>query len=325
MTVLVVGSIALDTLETPFGKVDDELGGAGSYFSLAASVLTPVQLVGVVGSDFPGRHMDTLRSRNVDLQGLQRVEGGKTFRWSGRYEYDMNVAHTLDTQLNVFGEFQPKLPESYRETEFVYLANITPRVQLEVLDQVRKPKFVGLDSMNFWIGNPDTKRDLTEVIKRVNAVFMNDAEIRQYTGKYNLFEAAREVLDLGPQVVLLKKGEHGAVAVSREGIFVAAAYPLEVFKDPTGAGDSFAGGFMGHLAESGDTSWAGIKRAMVFGSVIASFAVETFGVEGLLEMKREVIEDRFETLRNCTIFDSLEKQSAVSPQLSAATGNEPLT
>src|ERR1700687_2087701 len=305
MTVLVIGSIALDSLETPFGKAEDELGGAGSYFSLAARVLPPVQLVGVVGSDFPGRHIDMLRSHGVDMQGLQRVEGGKTFRWTGRYEYDMNVAHTLDTQLNVFGEFQPKLPESYRDTEFVYLANITPRLQLEVLDQVRKPRFVGLDSMNFWIGNPETKKDLTKVIERVNAVFMNDAEIRQYTGKYNLFEAARSILDLGPQVVLMKKGEHGAVAVSREGVFVAAAYPLDSVKDPTGAGDSFAGGFMGHIAETGDVSWAGIRRAMVFGSVIASFAVETFGVAGLLQMQRDAIEDRFETLRNCTMFESL--------------------
>src|SRR3977135_2525403 len=305
MTVLVIGSIALDSLETPFGTAENVLGGAGSYFSLAASTLTSVQLVGVIGSDLDERHLDTLRSQGIDLQGLQRVEGGKTFRWTGRYEYDMNVAHTLDTQLNVFGELQPNLPESYRETEYVYLANITPRLQLDVLSQVRKPRFVGLDSMNFWIGNPETKRDLTEVIKRVNAVFMNDAEIRQYTGKYNLFEAAREVLNLGPQVVLMKKGEHGAVVVSREGVFVAAAYPLETVKDPTGAGDSFAGGFMGHLSESGDTSWGGIKRAMVFGTVIASFAVETFGVDGLLSMRREAIEQRFETLRTCTMFESL--------------------
>ncbi|MDQ6671929.1 MAG: PfkB family carbohydrate kinase [Chloroflexota bacterium] len=312
MTVLVIGSIALDTLETPFGKVEDELGGAGSYFSYAASALTPVQLVGVVGSDFPERHVATLRSHGVDVQGLQRVEGGKTFRWSARYEYDMNVAHTLDTQLNVFGEFRPNLPDSYRDTEFVYLANITPRVQLEVLEQVRSPRFVGLDSMNFWIGNPDTRKDLTRVIERVNAVFMNDAEIRQYTGKYNLFEAARSVLALGPQVVLMKKGEHGAVAVSREGVFVAAAYPLEAVKDPTGAGDSFAGGLMGHLAQSGDTSWAGIKRALVFGSVIASFAVEAFGVEGLLHMRREAIEERFELLRKCTIFDALTALSAAA-------------
>ncbi|MCA1645854.1 MAG: PfkB family carbohydrate kinase [Chloroflexi bacterium] len=311
MTVLVIGSIALDSLETPFGTAEDVLGGAGSYFSLAASTLTPVQLVGVVGADLDERHLHTLRAHGVDLTGLQRITDGKTFRWKGRYEYDMNVAHSLDTQLNVFADFKPVLPESYRQTAYVYLANITPSLQLDVLDQVRQPKFVGLDSMNFWIGNPDTKRDLTEVIKRVNAVFMNDGEIRQYTGKYNLFEAARDVLALGPQVVLMKKGEHGAVAVSRAGIFVAAAYPLEMVKDPTGAGDSFAGGFMGHLAESGDVSWDGIKRAMIFGSVVASFAVETFGTDGLLQMDRDAIHDRYETLRTCTMFESLGRPSGV--------------
>ncbi|HEX8966435.1 MAG TPA: PfkB family carbohydrate kinase [Chloroflexota bacterium] len=319
MTVLVIGSIALDTLETPFGKAEEQLGGAGSYFSLAASVLTPVQLVGVVGSDLPDQHLDTLRSQGVDLRGVQRVQNGKTFRWSGRYEYDMNVAHTLDTQLNVFGDFQPNLPDSYRQTEYVYLANITPRLQLEVLQQVHNPKFVGLDSMNFWISNPDTRRDLTSVIESVTAVFMNDSEIRQYTGKYNLFEAARDVLSLGPKVVLMKKGEHGAVAVSREGIFVAAAYPLETVKDPTGAGDSFAGGFMGHLAESGDTSWTGIKRAMIFGSVIASFAVETFGTDGLLQMTRGAIEERYEMLRQCTMFEALAQPDGVAGSSSAAT------
>src|ERR671932_134338 len=309
MTVLVIGSIALDTLETPFGRADEQLGGAGSYFSLAASVLTRVQLVGVVGADLPERHLQTLRPRGVDLEGVQRVQNGKTFRWKGRYEYDMNVAHTLDTQLNVFGDFRPNLPASYRDTEFVYLANITPRLQLEVLEQVRTPRFVGLASMNFWIGNPETRRDLTDVIRRVNTVFMNDAEIRQYTGKYNLFEAARDVLNLGPRVVVMKKGEHGAVAVSREGVFVAAAYPLETVKDPTGAGDSFAGGFMGRLAESGDASWEGIKNAMVFGSVIASFAVEAFSVDGLLAMRREAIHERYETLRQCTMFEALVPES----------------
>ena len=305
MTVLVIGSIALDTLETPFGRAEEQLGGAGSYFSLAASALTPVQMVGVIGSDLPERHLETLRSRGVDLTGVQRIQNGKTFRWSGRYEYDMNVAHTLDTQLNVFGDFKPDLPSNFRQTEYVYLANITPRLQLEVLEQVQNPKFVGLDSMNFWIGNPDTKRDLTEVIERVSAVFMNDSEIRQYTGKYNLFEAARDILSLGPRVVLMKKGEHGAIAVSQDGIFVAAAYPLETVKDPTGAGDSFAGGLLGRVAESGDTSWTGIKRAMVFGSVIASFAVETFGTDGLLSMTRESIEERYEILRRTTMFEAL--------------------
>ena len=305
MAVLVVGSVAFDSIETPFGHVEEVLGGAGAHFSLAASVLTPVRLVGVVGADMPERYLDLLRQRGVDLQGLQRVEDGKTFRWAGRYEYDMNVAHTLDTQLNVFADFKPSLPDGYRETDFVYLANIIPRLQLDVLEQVRRPTFVGLDSMNFWIGNPDTRADLARVIERVDAVFMNDAEIRQYTRTYNLFEAARQLLAQGPRVVLMKKGEHGAVAVSNEGIFVAAAFPLEAVKDPTGAGDSFAGGFMGRLAQTGDTSWEGIKRAMVFGSVIASFAVEDFGLDGLLAMRPEAIEERFETLRQYTAFEAL--------------------
>jgi sugar/nucleoside kinase (ribokinase family) len=309
MAVLVVGSVAFDSIETPFGHVEEVLGGAGAHFSLAASVLTPVRLVGVVGADMPERYLDLLRQRGVDLQGLQRVEDGKTFRWAGRYEYDMNVAHTLDTQLNVFADFKPSLPDGYRETDFVYLANIIPRLQLDVLEQVRRPTFVGLDSMNFWIGNPDTRADLARVIERVDAVFMNDAEIRQYTRTYNLFEAARQLLAQGPRVVLMKKGEHGAVAVSHDGIFVAAAYPLESVKDPTGAGDAFAGGFMGRLAQSGDTSWDGIKRAMVFGSVIASFAVEDFGVDGLLAMTRERIEQRFETLRQYTSFEALAESS----------------
>jgi len=305
MSLVVVGSLAFDNIETPFGRADDVLGGAASYFSLAASVLTSVQLVAVVGADMPEEYLDLLRQRGVDLSGLQRIPDGKTFRWAGRYEYDMNVAHTLDTQLNVFADFKPNLPESYRQAEYVYLANILPSLQLGVIEQISRPRFVGLDSMNFWIGNPETRADMAPVIERVDAVFMNDAEIRQYTGSYNLFEAARQLLTQGPRVVLMKKGEHGAVAVSNEGIFVVAAYPLETVKDPTGAGDSFAGGFMGRLAEAGDTSWEGIKRAMVFGSVVASFAVEDFGVAGLLRMRREQIEERFETLRQYTAFEAL--------------------
>src|SRR5436190_12226750 len=252
MSLLVVGSVAFDEVETPFGKCEKMLGGSASHFSISASYFTDVRVVAVVGGDFSPEEQRVFDTHGIDTSDLERIPEGQTFRWKGRYEYDMNVAHTLDTQLNVFGDFQPNLPENYRQTEYVYLANITPSLQLGVLEQVHGPKFVGVDSMNFWIGNPDTRGDLTEVIKRVNAVFMNDGEIRQYTGKYNLFEAARDVLALGPQVVLMKKGEHGAVAVSREGVFVAAAYPLDSVMDPTGAGDSFAGGFMGHLSESGD-------------------------------------------------------------------------
>jgi len=304
LTVLVVGSLALDSVQTPFGKVDDVLGGAASYFSLAASTFTDVQLVGVIGADFPRQHLDLLASRPIDLNGLQRIQNGKTFRWAGRYDYDLNVAHTLDTQLNVFADFDPRLPEQYRASEYVYLANILPSLQLSVLEQVRQPRFVGLDSMNFWIGNPDTKRDLTRVIERVTAVFMNDAEIRQYTGTYHLLQAAREILDLGPRVVLIKKGEHGAMAVSREGVFVIAAYPLEEVKDPTGAGDSFAGGFMGHLAESGDTSWDGIRRAMAYGSVVASFAVEDFSVQRLIGLTRDELRERLRLLQQVTAFQT---------------------
>ncbi len=304
MSVLVVGSLALDSVQTPFGKVDDVLGGAASYFSLAASTFTDVQLVGVVGADFPRQHLDLLRTRPIDLSGLQRIQNGKTFRWAGRYDYDLNVAHTLDTQLNVFADFDPQLPSDYRSSEYVYLANILPSLQLSVLEQVRQPRFVGLDSMNFWIGNPETKRDLGRVIERVTAVFMNDAEIRQYTGTYHLLQAAREILALGPRVVLIKKGEHGAMAVSAEGVFVAAAYPLEEVKDPTGAGDSFAGGFMGHLAESGDTSWNGIRRAMAYGSVVASFAVEDFSVLRLVDLTRDDVRERLQLLREVTSFEA---------------------
>ena len=304
MTVLVVGSLALDSVQTPFGSVDDVLGGAASYFSLAASTFTNVQLVGVIGADFPQPNLDMLTTRPIDLHGLQRIQNGKTFRWAGRYDYDLNVAHTLDTQLNVFADFDPRLPEQYRETEYVYLANIQPSLQLNVLEQVRRPRFVGLDSMNFWIGNPETRGDLTRVIERVTAVFMNDAEIRQYTGTNHLLQAAREILELGPRVVLIKKGEHGAMAVSREGVFVIAAYPLEEVKDPTGAGDSFAGGFMGHLAESGDTSWDGIRRAMAYGSVVASFAVEDFSVQRLIDLTRDDLRARLQLLREVTSFQA---------------------
>ncbi|MDQ3808716.1 MAG: PfkB family carbohydrate kinase [Chloroflexota bacterium] len=301
---LVVGSLALDNVVTPFGQVDEVLGGAASYFSLAASTFTDVRMVGVIGSDFPRQHLDLLASRPIDLSGLRRIDGGKTFRWVGRYDYDLNVAHTLDTQLNVFADFDPQLPERYQDTEFVYLANIVPKLQLRVLEQVRRPKFVGLDSMNFWIGNPDTRRDLARVIERVDAVFMNDAEIRQYTGTYHLLQAARQIIDVGPRVVLIKKGEHGALAVSREGVFVVAAYPLENVKDPTGAGDSFAGGFMGHLGETGDTSWTGIRRAMAYGSVVASFAVEEFSVERLVNLTREEVRERLHLLREATSFEA---------------------
>ncbi|MBI2756657.1 MAG: sugar kinase [Chloroflexi bacterium] len=310
MTVLVVGSVGIDDVQTPFGTAQGVLGGAASYFALAASPFTDVQLVGIVGDDFPREHVDLLRAHRVDLAGLQTVPGGATFRWAGKYEFDLNVAHTLDTRLNVFTDFQPRLPEHFRDTEFVYLANIQPGLQLDVLSQIHHPRFVGLDSMNFWIGNPETRATLSQVIARVNAVFMNDAEIRQYTGTYHLLEAARQVLSEGPDVVLIKKGEHGAVAVSEAGVFVAAAFPLEAVKDPTGAGDSFAGGFMGSLAQSGDTSWAGIRRAMAYGSVVASFAVEDFSVDRLRTLDGGQIAERYQLLRECTVLEPHQAAAA---------------
>jgi len=308
--VVVVGSVAFDSVETPFGKVNEVLGGAASFFSFAASLFAPVKLVATVGADFPEEYLGWFKSRNIDLAGLQRQANGATFRGVGDYGYDLNVAHTIDTQLNVFADFKPQLPESYKDVEFVYLANIMPALQLEVLSQVRKPKFVGVDSMNFWIGNPETKAILGDVTKKVDAVFMNDAEIRQYTGTHNILVAARELLDQGPSVILIKKGEHGAVAVSREGVFVASAFPLESPQDPTGAGDSFAGGFMGHLAQTRDTGWPGIKRAMAYGSVVASFAVEDFSVRRLLSITADDVRHR---------YAELEKLTALEAQLLSST------
>jgi sugar/nucleoside kinase (ribokinase family) len=302
----VVGSVAFDSVETPFGKADNVLGGAASFFSLAASLYTKVKMVGTVGNDFPDEYLDLFRSRGIDLEGLQRQADGQTFRWVGDYGYDLNVAHTIDTQLNVFATFQPKLPESYRDARYVYLANILPALQLQVLDQVRAPEFVGLDSMNFWIGDPEHRKTLAQVVKRVNAVFMNDAEIRQYTDTYNLLQAARQVLSEGPRVVFVKRGESGAMAVASEGVFVASAFPLESPKDPTGAGDTFAGGVMGYLARTDDVTWSSIKRAVAYGSVTASFAVEDFSVRGLLDVSLERIVARYDQLQALTALEAQE-------------------
>lgn len=303
---LVVGSVAFDSVETPFGKADNVLGGAASFFSLAASLYTQVKMVGTVGNDFPEEYLDWFRGRGIDLEGLQRQADGATFRWVGDYGYDLNVAHTIDTQLNVFATFQPTLPEGYKDARFVYLANILPALQLQVLDQVRAPKFVGLDSMNFWIGDPEHRKTLARVIERVSAVFMNDAEIRQYTGEYNLLQAARRLLAEGPRVVFVKRGESGALAVANEGVFVASAFPLESPKDPTGAGDTFAGGVMGYLARTDDVSWNAIKRAVAYGSVTASYAVEDFSVRGLLDLSLEQIVARYQALQELTTLEAQE-------------------
>jgi sugar/nucleoside kinase (ribokinase family) len=301
MPVLIVGSIALDSVRTPLGEMENCLGGSGSYSSTAASFFAPVRLVGVVGEDFPPEHLEFLDSRHVDLAGVQQVPGGKTFRWKGYYDYDLNQAHSLDTQLNVFAEFRPHIPEAYRRSEYVFLANISPELQGQVLDQVERPKLTICDTMNFWIeGQPDALR---EVLRRVDVSVMNDAEARQFTGEMSLVRAARAIMALGPKVVIIKKGEHGAVMFSEDGHFSAPSYPLETVKDPTGAGDSFAGGFVGYLAHRDDLSDRTLRRAVVYGSTLASFNVEDFSLNRLRTLTRREINERFQEFQRIAFFE----------------------
>lgn len=290
MKLLVVGSIALDTVETPFGREENILGGSASYFSLAASLFTDVCAVAVVGKDFPESHLDLFRSKGIELNGVKR-EDGHTFRWEGRYGYDLGDPETLGTHLNVFEGFKPVLPEEYRNIEYVFLANIHPELQLSVLDQINKPKLVACDTMNYWIENePDA---LKEVIKRVDILMLNDSETRLLAKEPRITQAARAVLDLGPRVLVVKRGEYGALMFSKDGIFWAPSYPLEEVIDPTGAGDSFAGGFMGYIAGQDVADHAGYKTAVVFGSVIASFTVENFSVRRLAQLDRPDVDNRF--------------------------------
>jgi sugar/nucleoside kinase (ribokinase family) len=303
MALLVVGSVALDSLETPFGRREDVLGGSASYFSVAASFFGPARMVAVVGEDFPEEHVRLFAERGVDLAGLSR-RPGRTFRWKGRYEFDLNTAHTLETQLNVFAEFRPELPAHFRDSEYVFLGNIDPDLQRSVLDQVRSPRFVACDTMNFWIAS---KRDsLLETLKRVDMLFVNDAEARQLAGEVNVVKAARRILSFGPRAVVVKRGEHGAIFFSGEEVFAASAYPLPAVFDPTGAGDSFAGGFMGYLARIRREDSAALRRAIVLGSVLASFAVEQFGPERLRTLTTEEIRARYAEARQLAHFDDLE-------------------
>jgi sugar/nucleoside kinase (ribokinase family) len=279
MSVVVVGSLALDTIQTPSGERTEALGGSAVYFSTAASFFTDVKLVGVVGRDFPREHLDLLRRRGVDLAGLQTAEGS-TFRWSGRYEGDMSQARTLDTRLNVFGAFRPVLPESYRDADAVFLANIDPDLQLDVLSQVRRPKMVAADTMNLWI---TSKRDrLIEILPRVNLMILNDAEARQLTGETGLVKAGRKIQALGPSHVVIKKGEHGSILFSGKNVHVVPAYPLEDVRDPTGAGDTFAGGFIGYLNKMKNRlTDDNLHTAQYYGTVLASFTVEEFSLDRL--------------------------------------------
>jgi sugar/nucleoside kinase (ribokinase family) len=300
MSILVVGSVALDTVETPFGRADEALGGSATFFSAAASLFGPVQLVGVVGSDYPVDALNFLSERGVDLAGLERAEG-ESFRWAGRYSFDLNSRDTLETRLGVFAAFQPKIPGEFRDAEWVFLGNIDPELQLNVLDQVHAPKFVACDTMNLWI---DIKRDrLLELLKRVDLLLVNDAEARQLSGDFNLSRAAKWILERGPRYLIIKKGEHGAILFTPNSVFFAPGFPLEEVFDPTGAGDAFAGGFMGHLAQGGRADEGDMRRAVIYGSVLGSYAVERFSVERFKDLTLEEIEDRVRAFREMTLFE----------------------
>jgi sugar/nucleoside kinase (ribokinase family) len=300
MSVLVVGSVALDSVETPFGKADDVLGGSANFFSASASHLTKVSVVGVVGSDYPIEKLEPLRERGVDFSGLEKAEGD-SFRWRGRYRHDLSSAETLETHLGVFSRFSPKIPEKLQSSPYVFLGNIDPRLQLDVLSQVKKPKLIACDTMNFWIQS--RRPDLLELLGRVDLVTLNDAEARQLTEKANLVQAAQWIMARGPRHVIIKKGEHGAFMFTEKSIFFAPAYPLENVFDPTGAGDAFAGGFIGYLAASDDLSEANMRRAVIFGSVMGSFAVEKFSIERLMTVTRTEIDQRMREMRRLVAFE----------------------
>ena len=300
--ILTVGSVALDSVKTPFGEVSRVVAGAATYFSIAASFFTDVRLVGVVGEDFTDAHLSVFDGRRVDLAGLQRV-AGETFRWRGEYSVDLNTRETIYTHLNVFENFKPVIPETFRTSPFVFLANIHPALQLDVLDQVENPRFVALDTMNYWIeGTPD---DLATVLARVHVLVINDAEARELSGEANLVKAARSIQAMGPARVVIKRGEYGVLMTRRGGFFATPGMPLEDVRDPTGAGDTFAGGFVGFLAASGTVSDDTVTQAIIAGSTMASFAVEDFGLDRLLRLGQSEVKQRFADFKRLTHFDDL--------------------
>ncbi|CAN5503955.1 PfkB family carbohydrate kinase [soil metagenome] len=300
MSLLVVGSVALDSVHTPFGSAENALGGSAVYFSAAASLFCPVQLVGVVGEDFPHAQLEFLSDRGVDLAGLIRAQG-ESFRWAGEYSYDLTSRETLETHLGVFADFNPRIPDAFRRSEWVFLGNIDPELQMDVLDQVENPRFVACDTMNFWI---EGKREaVLELLHRVDLLLVNDSEARELSRDFNLARAARWIHERGPRYVIIKKGEHGAILFTPASTFFAPGYPLEEVFDPTGAGDAFAGGFMGYLAQGGRVEDADLRRAVIYGSAMGSFAVERFSVERFRDLRSEEIEDRVRRFREMTLFE----------------------
>ncbi|MCA9461094.1 MAG: sugar kinase [Nitrospira sp.] len=299
---LVVGSVAFDSVKTPFGEVSNVLGGSATYFSTSASFFTQVDLIAVVGDDFPNEHLQFLSSRGINLEGLER-RPGKTFRWRGEYSYQLNEAQTLETHLNVLETFRPKIPTPFTTPTALFLGNIDPELQLDVLNKVTRPSVVALDTMNFWI---DSKRDaLWKVLEKIDILIINDGEARALGQDPNLVQVAKTILSRGPKTVIIKRGEYGVLMFHHKGVFGAPAYPLEAVKDPTGAGDTFAGGFMGYLTASGNYSESGLRQAIIFGSVMASFNVEAFSLDRMKRLTREEIDERFRAFKHLTHFDNL--------------------
>jgi len=302
MTLLVVGSIALDSVRTPFGQTADALGGSAVFFSVAGAILHRVQVVGVIGSDYPKAELQRLAKMGcgIDLAGVSEAQG-ESFRWKGKYSYDLQNRETLDTRLGVFADFHPKIPDAFRAARYVFLGNIDPELQLDVLDQVREPKLVACDTMNYWI---HSKRDvLLELLRHIDILMVNDSEARELSGDWNIYRAARWVLAHGPKKVVIKQGEHGALLVENDLVFKVPGYPLEEVFDPTGAGDAFAGGFLAHLARTDDLSDANVKRAMVYGAVMGSFAVEAFGVQRFERVTARDVEARVLAFHSLVWFD----------------------
>jgi sugar/nucleoside kinase (ribokinase family) len=307
MSLLVVGTVAFDAIETPFGKTDKIVGGAATYIGLsAAKFVDKTNLVSVVGDDFPQSAIDMMHAHQMDTTGLQIKEGEKTFFWSGKYHNDMNSRDTLDTQLNVLETFDPKVPESYQDCECLMLGNLMPAVQQQVLNQLKeRPKLIVLDTMNFWMDN--CLEDLMSALKNVDVLTINDEEARQLSGEYSLVKAARKILSFGPKYLIIKKGEHGALLFNEDEVFFAPALPLEDVFDPTGAGDTFAGGFVGHLSATKDYSFENMKRAVIIGSAMASFCVEKFGTERLENLTDEAVKNRIQEFVNLVKFDIAQK------------------
>ena len=303
MSLLVVGSVALDSIFTPFGQTADALGGSAVYFSVAASLLHPVRVIGVVGSDYPVAALERLSARGIDWSGVEHAEG-ESFRWKGKYSYDLQSRETLETRLGVFASFEPKLPPAWRDAKYIFLGNIDPVLQLNVLDQMKSPKLVVCDTMNYWIQSK--KADLLALMKRVDMLLVNDGEARELSGDWNIHRAGKWILAHGPKRVVIKQGEHGALLIEPDRTFYVPAYPLEEVFDPTGAGDAFAGGFMGYLARADSVAPAQMRRAMVYGAAMGSFAVQGFGVKGFEEIDYDAVQRRVETFVDLTMIPAAE-------------------